>query len=428
MFSRKKFIQNSLIIGAGAGLVSFDIRKFQQQSAALPEPPDKNPEADEDYWSQISAEFIQSGDYIRLENGYFSPMPVITLNQLNLATSHINATTSWFMRNEQSAAWEKERKALAEFLGVPQTELAFTRNTTESMNILISGYPWQNEDEVIVGDQDYGSMIAAFRQAEKRHGIRIKTAVVPLNPANDEEIVSAYMSLATPKTKVIHLTHLINITGQVIPVREICREAHEKGIEVMVDSAHSNAQLNFVIPDLEADYVGASLHKWLCCPLGTGYLWMRSDKIKQIWPLMGDSDYPDTDIRKFEHQGTRPVQNWQGISTAIAFHNKIGSELIEKRLKYLMKTWCRAVDGKSGIKILTPWSQDSRNSAIACVSVTGFTPEELQKTLLEKYRIFTVAINHPVVKGVRVTPHIFTPLKDVMALSEALTAIAATKN
>lgn len=328
------------------------------------------------------------------------------------------------MRREQEVAIESSRKALATFLEVPTEELALTRNTTESLNTLISGYPWRKGDEVVIGNQDYGSMVAAFKQAEKPFGIVIKVADVPLTPFLPDEVVKAYSSLFTANTRMVHLTHLINLTGQVIPVAQIASLAHEKGIEVAVDAAHSVAHLDFKLPDFQADYVGASLHKWLCNPIGVGFLWMKKSHIQKIWPLMGDTDYPDTDMRKFEHQGTRPIHSLMTLPTAIALHHNIGSNLKMQRLKYLMRSCCERIADHPGIAINTPWNREDANSAIVNVAVKGFTPQQLADRLLKEFSIFTVAIDHPAVKGVRITPHVFTSVQDVVTLADALIQLA----
>jgi selenocysteine lyase/cysteine desulfurase len=383
-----------------------------------------NPATDEAYWDQIRLFYAKPKGFINLENGYFSPQALPTLYAHQKLESDVNTRTSWFMRREQEAAIESSRQALATFLGVPAEELALTRNTTESLNTLISGYPWRKGDEVVIGNQDYGSMVAAFKQAEKRFGIVIKVADVPLTPFLPDEVVKAYSSLFTANTRMVHLTHLINLTGQVIPVAQIASLAHEKGIEVAVDAAHSVAHLDFKLPDLQADYVGASLHKWLCNPIGVGFLWMKKSHIQKIWPLMGDTDYPDTDMRKFEHQGTRPIHSLMTLPTAIALHHNIGSNLKMQRLKYLMRSCCERIADHPGIAINTPWNREDANSAIVNVAVKGFTPQQLADRLLKEFSIFTVAIDHPAVKGVRITPHVFTSVQDVVTLADALIQLA----
>ncbi|MFY7947512.1 MAG: aminotransferase class V-fold PLP-dependent enzyme [Bacteroidia bacterium] len=419
---RRNFLGHS---AAWVGALS--LSPLENSAALLPmpqAPKHGNPATDEAYWDQIRLFYAKPKGFINLENGYFSPQALPTLYAHQKLESDVNTRTSWFMRREQEAAIESSRQALATFLGVPAEELALTRNTTESLNTLISGYPWRKGDEVVIGNQDYGSMVAAFQQAEKRFGIVIKVADVPLTPFLPDEVVKAYSSLFTANTRMVHLTHLINLTGQVIPVAQIASLAHEKGIEVAVDAAHSVAHLDFKLPDLQADYVGASLHKWLCNPIGVGFLWMKKSHIQKIWPLMGDTDYPDTDMRKFEHQGTRPIHSLMTLPTAIALHHNIGSNLKMQRLKYLMRSCCERIADHPGIAINTPWNREDANSAIVNVAVKGFTPQQLADRLLKEFSIFTVAIDHPAVKGVRITPHVFTSVQDVVTLADALIQLA----
>jgi selenocysteine lyase/cysteine desulfurase len=419
---RRNFLGHS---AAWVGALS--LSPLENSAALLPmpqAPKHGNPATDEAYWDQIRLFYAKPKGFINLENGYFSPQALPTLYAHQKLESDVNTRTSWFMRREQEAAIESSRLALATFLEVPPDELALTRNTTESLNTLISGYPWRKGDEVVIGNQDYGSMVAAFKQAEKRFGIVIKVADVPLTPFLPDEVVKAYSSLFTANTRMVHLTHLINLTGQVIPVSQIASLAHEKGIEVAVDAAHSVAHLDFKLPDLQADYVGASLHKWLCNPIGVGFLWMKKSHIQKIWPLMGDTDYPDTDMRKFEHQGTRPIHSLMTLPTAIALHHNIGSNLKMQRLKYLMRSCCERIADHPGIAINTPWNREDANSAIVNVAVKGFTPQQLADRLLKEFSIFTVAIDHPAVKGVRITPHVFTSVQDVVTLADALIQLA----
>ena len=419
---RRNFLGHS---AAWVGALSLSPLENSVALLPMPQAPKHgNPATDEAYWDQIRLFYAKPKGFINLENGYFSPQALPTLYAHQKLESDVNTRTSWFMRREQEAAIESSRLALATFLEVPIEELALTRNTTESLNTLISGYPWRKGDEVVIGNQDYGSMVAAFKQAEKRFGIVIKVADVPLTPFLPDEVVKAYSSLFSANTRMVHLTHLINLTGQVIPVAQIASLAHEKGIEVAVDAAHSVAHLDFKLPDLQADYLGASLHKWLCNPIGVGFLWMKKSHIQKIWPLMGDTDYPDADMREFEHQGTRPIHSLMTLPTAIALHHNIGSNLKMQRLKYLMRSCCERIADHPGIAINTPWNREDANSAIVNVAVKGFTPQQLADRLLKEFSIFTVAIDHPAVKGVRITPHVFTSVQDVVTLAGALIQLA----
>ena len=382
-----------------------------------------NTKTDEAYWNMVREMFKFSKEFINLENGYFSPQPMSTLQFHQSKEHEINSKSSWFMRREQHTALEHTRQNLAEFLGGPQEELAITRNTTESLNTIISGYPWQKGDEVIVGNQDYGSMLTAFRQQEKRAGIKLVMAQIPLHPKSDDDLVQAYMSLATPKTKVIHLTHMINLSGQLLPAKKIIGAAHAKGIEVMVDAAHSVAHIDFEPYDLGADYLAASLHKWLCCPLGLGVLIMQKKHISKIWPLMADDDFAIDNIRKFEHLGTRPPHSIFSINEAIRFHRAIGSTLKQDRLRYLKSYWVTKVKDLPHVSMNTP-DDENRSGAIANIAIAGLTPQQLSDKLLADAKIFTVAIDHPFIKGVRITPHLYTSLADLDKLVEAIKKMA----
>lgn len=419
---RKSFIKNASAILALQTLPSnlFANSDFNINYQLLNQI-DKN---SEDYWIQMSKMFQVPKDFINLENGYFSPQPISTLAFHQKNESAINQKTSWFMRNEQFDNIEKNRNSLAEFLKCNKEELAITRNTTESLNNVISGFPWKKGDEVIIGNQDYGSMVAAFQQQVQRNGIIVKVAQIPLHPQNDDEIIEAFSKLITPKTKVIHLTHLINLSGQILPASKIIDLAHDKNIQVMVDAAHSVAHIDTSSVIQKADYFAASLHKWLCCPLGVGILKIKQELIAQIYPLMADEDYPKNNIRKFEHQGTKPIQSIIAIEEAIAFHNTIGAEIKENRLRYLKNYWVNNVKNLPKVVINTPTNDSERSCAIANFSIEGYKPTELSKLLLEKYKIFSVAIEHPAINGVRITPHLYTLEKDLDGLVGAIQEFA----
>lgn len=378
---------------------------------------------DEAYWEKVAAAFAPDYPFIQLENGYFSPQAQITLAQHQQYEQEVNRKTSWLMRKEQTQIIESARKELATFLQTDPEQLALVRNTTEAMNTIIMGKNWQKGDEVVIGNQDYGSMRAAFQQISKRYGVVVKEARVPLLPKDDEEIIAAYMSLCTPKTRLLHLTHMINLSGQILPVSQIARVARERGIEVAVDAAHSIAQLNFGVEDLQADYVGASLHKWLSAPLGSGMLWVKRDKIEALWPLMADDSYEAGNIRKLEHTGTRPVQTLMALRHAIAFHHQIGTELKEARLRYLKERWHQEAMTYSRMVNNTPGGK--RSCAIANICVKGFSPDGLAAFLYEKYNIFMVAIQHPAIQGVRITPHLFTRPDEIDRLRVALKELAS---
>ncbi|MBL7811004.1 MAG: aminotransferase class V-fold PLP-dependent enzyme [Bacteroidetes bacterium] len=425
MFSRKSFLQTSAMALSGTALggsITPSMPATALSDLSLyPHGPD--PVKDETYWELVRNYFPRPEGYINLENGYFSHQPVSTLQKHQELEQDINKRNSYFMRREHYTAVENARHALSGFLGVGPEELALTRNTTESLNIVIGGYRWKKGDEVIIGNQDYGSMVQAFQQASARYGIKIKTAQVPLHPKSDAEVIEAYTRHLGKKTRMVHLTHVINLTGQVIPVSAIADACRTRNVLVVVDAAHSVAQLEFKLPDLKADIVAGSLHKWMCAPLGLGFLQMKQAHIPKFWPLMADLDHPETNIRHFEHQGTKPIHSLIALGEAIRFHHQIGGTLKQNRLRYLMQYWTTRVEKFPGLSLLNPHTDNARNCAIANVRVDGYAPSDLAEKLMNEFQIFTVAIEHRVVNGVRITPHLSTSLQDLDALVSALKGI-----
>jgi len=374
------------------------------------------------FWDEIRRVFPVPTAYVHLENGFSSPQPAPTFEAFTRYTQDINSNLSYFMRRRQAAEVGAVKKSLAELAGVPEDELVITRNTTESIGTVVHGLDFAAGDEAVMCDQDYGSMLEQFRQEGKRRGLKCVEVDVPLHPKSDEELVDVYARAITPRTKVILVSHMVNITGHILPVKKIAAMAHARGVSVIVDAAHSFAQVNFKVPDLGGDFLGASLHKWLCTPLGAGLLHVKKDRIKDVWPLLGDTSRPADDIRKLERTGTKPIWTVLAIGDAIRFHNMVGAERKDARFRYLRQYWTEKVRGIPKVYLNTP--DGNRACAIANVGVTGVTPAQLATTLFDAHRVFTVAIDTGPVKGVRVTPHLFTTTADLDALVTALGAIA----
>ncbi len=378
---------------------------------------------DERFWLPVQRAFRPSPHFINLENGYFSPMPLETQEAWMDNIREINGLHTFYMRRRQFSERENIRQMLAELAGVSPDEVALLRNTTEALDNLIMGLPLQKGDEFIITDQDYPNMVEAAHMRAKREGIVVKTIALPLHPKSDADVLQAYERAMTARTKAMLVTHVINLTGQVLPVRELCQLGKRRQVEVLVDGAHAFGQLNFKIPDLDCDYYGTSLHKWLCAPLGSGMLYIRKEKIAHIWPLFGDVSTGEDNIRKFERNGTQPCSNHLAIANAIRFHQLIGSELKEERLRYLCHYWAEKVADWSHITLNMPLAR-GLSCALGNVAVKGMTPAQLADFLYDKHRIFTVAIDMPTVKGVRITPHLYTTLSDLDKLVAALKSLA----
>jgi len=385
--------------------------------------PAKQLASDEAYWEIIRQAYNVSPNFINLENGYFSLQAQEVMEAQFQNIRMINEAPAFYMRREQWHDRERIRRRLAGFAGVDPEEIAILRNTTEALNILIQGLPLERGEEVVVSNQDYGSMLEAFQMRSARFGTVTKAVNLPLHPKSDQEIVDIFERAIGPQTKYLHVTHLINLSGQVLPVRKLVEMAHGHGVEVIVDAAHSFAHLNFTIPDLGCDYFGTSLHKWLGTPVGLGMLYVKKDKIEKVWPLMGDVNQPKDNIRKLEHIGTHPCASDLTIANAIKFHETIGPERKEARLRYLKNYWARQLKGHPQVVMNTPLAAD-RSAAIGNVGIKNMAPAELSKVLHEQYRVFTVAIDHPAIKGVRITPHLYNTLPELDHFVAAMQEIA----
>jgi selenocysteine lyase/cysteine desulfurase len=382
---------------------------------------------EEAFWAGIRGKYRLKPDYINLESGYYSMQATPVLEAFIAKIREINYQASYYLRTTQVPDKAAARDKLAAIAGCAPAELCITRNTTESIATVVAGYDWKAGDEAVMAEQDYGHMLAQFRLMARRYGIVNRLISVPADPKTDDEIVQLYASVITPKTRLLMVSHMVNITGHILPVRKIADMAHARGVDVLVDGAHAFAHFDFKIPDLGCDYYGASLHKWLGCPLGTGILYVRREKIAPLWPIYGDWRMTDdADIMKLNHTGTHPVHTDLAIEQAIAFHEAIGIRRKEARLRYLQNYWTSKVRALPKVVINTP-ADPLRSCAIANVGVQGVPPADLARVLLDKYKIWTNAIDSATAKvhGVRVTPHVFILPRELDTLVNAIREIAS---
>ncbi|MEM1325614.1 MAG: aminotransferase class V-fold PLP-dependent enzyme [Bacteroidota bacterium] len=379
----------------------------------------------EDFWAKIRGDYRLKPDYINLENGYYCFMPQEVLENYIHHIRRINYEGSYYLRTVQFENKRKVKERLAAIAQCSPEELIITRNTTESLDMIIDGFPWEKGDEAVMAVQDYGAMLDMFQQQERQHGIVNKIVSVPNHPTSDSELIELYTNAITPKTKLLMVCHLINITGQVLPIRKIVDMAHEKGVQVMVDGAHAFSQMQFNIPDLGCDYYGASLHKWLSAPLGSGILYVKKEHIPNIKPLFAEGDWAAADdIARLNHTGTHPVATDLGIIDAIEYQERLGLGRKEARLRYLQHYWTSRVRDLPNVIVNTPADQ-SRHCAIGNVGVKGMKPSDLAKTLLDKYGIWTVAISRENVQGCRITPNVYTTTRELDVLVIALGELGA---
>jgi len=378
---------------------------------------------DEDYWSFIQQSYTTSPALINLNNGGVSPSPRIVQEAVERYNKMTNEGPSYYMWRILDQGREPLRYKLAQLAGADAEEIAVNRNATEALNTVIFGLNLKAGDEVIGTKQDYPNMINAWKQRAQRDGIVYNQISFQFPIENGEEIVAGFEKAITPKTKIIHITHIINWIGQILPVKKITDMAKKHGIETIVDGAHSFGLLDYKIPDLGCDYFGTSLHKFLSAPIGSGMLWIKKEKIEKIWPLVCNDKPNGTDIRKFETLGTRSFPIEQGIGEAVNFQNGIGSKRKEERIRYLKNYWASRVQNIPKVKIHTSF-KDEYACAICGVSVDGMTPGELDSALFTNYKIHTVGIVWENISCVRITPHVYTRIQDVDKLVMAIETIA----
>ena len=379
---------------------------------------------DEDFWRAVRGDYSIKPDYINLENGYYCFMPQQTLEHQIQHMRRVNYEGSYYMRNSRQKNKRLVAARIGEIVGCSAEEIAITRNTTESLDLIIGGMNWKEGDEAVMAEQDYGAMLNHFKFVARRYGVVNRLVSVPNHPRDDDEIVDLYASAITDKTRLLMVCHMINITGQILPIRKICDMAHASGVEVMVDGAHAYSHIRFQMKDLDCDYYGTSLHKWLSAPLGSGMLYVRKEKIDTVWPLLAEGELEPNDILRLNHVGTDPVHVDLGILNAIEYQNAIGLERKEARLKFLQHYWTSKLRGLPRVVINTP-ADMNRHGGIGNVGIEVIDPRELADTLFNDYRIFTVGIDRPGVRGLRITPNLYTTTEELDALVSAITELSA---
>ena len=375
-----------------------------------------------DYWATIRDNYDLTSDYINLESGYYNIIPKSTLEKLQANMRRVNFEGSHYMRTKLDKDRKETTVALAELMGVPQGNLIITRNTTESLDLVIAGYPWQKGDHVIYALQDYGAMKVMFEQVVERHGLTQDLVSVPNHPKDDDEIVALYESKIKANTKMIMVCHMINITGHILPIRKICDMAHGHGVEVLVDGAHCVGHFDFDLNALHCDYYGSSLHKWLAAPLGNGLLYIDKKRIAPLWPLLADYIDDPNNISRLNHLGTHPAYITLGIIDAIDYLNGIGLKRKEERLRFLRTYWMNALKDTPNVIINTPW-EPHRACGIGNIGLSNLTPGDMAQRLLNEHGIFTVAIDYANVHGCRITPNVFTTTAELDRFIDGVKAL-----
>ena len=374
---------------------------------------------DETYWSEVARAFTVDRTLVNLNNGGVSPSPTFVQDAMKRHLDYSNEAPTYTMWKILEPQREGVRKRMAREWGVDADEIAFTRNASEGLQICQFGYDLKSGDEVLTTTQDYGRMLTTFRQRERREGIVMNQIKVPVPAEDAAEVVRRFEEGITPKTRLILMCHMINLTGQILPVRDIVRMAKRHDIPVIVDGAHAMAHFPFKLPELECDNYATSLHKWLFAPHGTGLLYVRQSEIPNIWPLMAAPDSRDGDIRKYEEIGTHPAANYLAIGEALTFHQGIGAERKAARLVYLRDYWANRLLENDRVTLNT-----SQKPGFACgignVHVDGLDTAALSNWLWNEHRIINVPIGHEECRGLRISPSVYTTLEEIDRFSEAM--------
>src|SRR5690349_23975736 len=424
---RRDFLR---LAGRGLGLASLSsatiaslLRDVHGATAKVSQLSPKQAAADEDYWSTIQNAFSVTRGIINLNNGGVSPSPKVVTEALIRyiwEQEDLPAYTMWEILEPQS---ETIRTGLAELFGCDREEIALTRNASESLEILLDGMDFKPGDEILTTTQDYPRMLTTLRQREKRENLKLNLIKVPIPPKDLNEITAAFEKGMTNRTRLILISHMINITGQITPVKAVCDMARARGVETVVDGAHSFAQFNFKRSDLGCDYFGTSLHKWLYAPKGTGMLYVKRDKIDKIWPLMAAEAKQANDIRKFEEIGTHSAAPKLAIGEALIFHSGIGGKRKEARLRYLSRYWMNRLKDVPKVSFNTSF-EPAQSCAIANVNIAGVEPYAIGSYLFSKHHVFTTPIMHEEFKGIRITPNVYTTLGELDRFCNLMESIA----
>ncbi|MBZ2183133.1 MAG: aminotransferase class V-fold PLP-dependent enzyme [Bryobacter sp.] len=418
--------RRDLFRSAAAAAVAFSsdaLPRLQAALAAQGAKPADSLAIDEDFWFQVRHMFTVDRNIINLNNGGVSPSPKIVMESEKRYLEISNMGPAHFMWKVLGPELESVRRRLAQSFGCDPEEIAITRNASEALEIVQLGLDLKRGDEVLTTDQDYGRMLTTWRQRERREGIVLREVSFDVPAQSMDYLYNVITSAVSPRTKVIHICHITNLTGQIFPVKRICQFARPRGIEVVVDGAHAFGQFPYKRDDLDCDYYGTSLHKWILAPVGTGFLYVKREKIAKLWPLMAAPASMTDNIRKFEEIGTHPASQRNSITEALTFSESIGIERKAARLRYLRKRWSNRLRTLPGVTLHT--SDDPEHSCgIGTIGFSGFSIPKLAEYLMEKHKIMVV----PIVRGtqysgLRVTPNVYTTLEEVDTFAETMETI-----
>lgn len=421
MPSRRAFLSRASALGTAAtAFLTFDGASRIASAAATLGPAAAGDVAqDEDFWREVQLGFTLDRSIINLNNGGVSPSPRVVHEAFKRYLDISNQAPAYHMWQVLEPNLEAVRSRLAADAGCDPECLAITRNASEALQIAQLGLDLQPGDEVVTTNQDYGRMLDTWEQRVRRDGIKLVKVSFPVPPPSMDDLRARLEAAITPRTKVLHFCHITNLTGQIFPVRDICRMARARGLQTIVDGAHAYGHFPFRLDELECDYYGTSLHKWLLAPIGTGFLYVRRERIRDLWPLTPAGVGKQDDIRKFEEVGTHPAANHNAIAEALTFHHTIGAARKVARLRYLRDRWMRRLEAHPKTRIHTSFDP-AQSGAIGNLGTPGLDPATLATHLWDRHRIIVTPIKHAEYQGIRVTPNVYTTLEEIDIFASAV--------
>ncbi len=416
MVSRRAFLRISGAAGTAAyALKTIGIEEVLAASAQVAGRSADEVAQDEFYWREIQQAFTLDRTLINLNNGNSCPSPRVVHDALKRYLDFSNQAPVYY-RGQLEQNKETARRRLAAEFGCDKEELAITRNSSEALQIAQNGLDLKPGDEILTTEQDYGRMLTTWDQRARRDGITVTKINFPV-PTSQDDLYQRFERAITPQTKVLHFCHITNLTGQHFPVKRLSQMARQRGILTIVDGAHAFAHFPFKLADLECDYYGTSLHKWLLAPHNTGFLYVRRDRIPPTWPLTAAPERRNTDIRKFEEIGTISAAPFAAINEALAFHQAIGVDRRAARLRQLTLRWANRLKQHPRIQMHSDLTQVY---GLALVGVEGMKAVDVSRFLWDRYRIIANAITRDDYQGIRVTPNIYTTLEEIDTFTMAM--------
>ena len=422
MWSRRAFLQNTGVLGATA--LTARVNGVEAIARAAQSVAGRTPEdvaSDETFWREIQFSFTLDRALTNLNNGDSSPAPRVVHEALKRYLDFSNQLPFYY-RGQLARNLETVRRRLADEVGCDAEELALTRNASEGLQIVQNGLDLQPGDEVLTTDQDHARMLATWDQRVRREDITLTKIPFPV-PTTQDDLYERFERAITPRTRVLHFCHITNLTGQLFPVQRLGRLARERGLVSICDGAQAVAHFPFKLRNLECDYYGTSLQKWLAAPHDTGFLYVRRERIEKTWPLQAAPPTLDNDIRKFERIGTHSAAPMAAVAEALAFHQAIGIERKAARFRYLTMRWADRLKDHRRITIHSSL-EPGQTWALATVQIAGVDTREINSYLWDRFRIALRPIVRDDYEGLRVTPNIYTRLEEIDQFADAMLEVA----